>query len=230
MLKPKKKITKREIKQDKLVTTYFEARSWIDGHRRLFNYLVGIPVVLIAFAFLWNLNQKDSNLQATAKLAKVLPYYDQGKYEEAMNGIPQEGVIQGLVAIVNDHGGTETGQIAKLYLANCYVTKSDYKKALDLYLKADMPEKTLAGSALSGAATCYEALGQHEEAALYFEKAASKNMTGVQAPENLHHAAVNYSFVGKKERAGELLRKLKKEFPESQYARDVERYLAQYAS
>lgn len=230
MLKPKKKITKKEIKEDKLVTTYFEARSWVEENRRLVGYVVGIPILLVAGLFLWNLNLKESNEKATAKLSKVLPYYDQGRYEEAINGAPQEGLIQGLVAVVNEHGNTKSGQIAKLYLANCYFAKSDYNKALELYLDANLDDKMLAASALGGAAACHEAMGQYEDAASYFEKAASKNMIGLQAPENLQHAAANYALAGKRERAAELLKKLKKEFPESTYARDIDRYLTQYGS
>jgi len=228
MLKPKKKITKKEIKEDKLVTTYFEARTWVEENRRLVGYLVGIPLVLIVAFFLWNLNLRDSNEKATTKLAKVLPYYDQGRFDEAINGAPQEGVIQGLIAIVDEHGNTNAGQLAKLYLANCYLAKGDYQKALELYKDANLDDKMLAASALAGAAACYEGLGKYTEAGEYYEKAASKNMTGLQAPENLHHAAVNYGMAGKKERAAELLRRLKKDFPESSYARDADRYLVQY--
>ncbi|MBI4429823.1 MAG: tetratricopeptide repeat protein [Ignavibacteriales bacterium] len=228
MLKPKKKITRKEMKEDKLVTTYFETRSWIEENRRLVGYIVGIPIVLVVALFLWNLNLKESNQNATAKLAKVIPYYDQGRYEEAINGAPQEGVIQGLAAIVNEHGNTDAGQIAKLYLANCYFAGADYPKALEQYLEADLEDKMLAASALSGAAACQEALKRYDEAALLFEKAASRNMTGLQAPENLHHAAANYALAGKRQRAAELLKKIKKEFPESAFARDIDRYLAQY--
>ncbi|MBI3004365.1 MAG: tetratricopeptide repeat protein [Ignavibacteriales bacterium] len=228
MLKPKKKITKKEIKEDRLVTTYFEARSWMDANRRLVGYIVGIPVLLVVVLFLWNLNLRESNEKGMAKLAKVTSYYDQGRYDEAINGAPQEGVIQGLAAIVNEHGNTDAGQIAKLYLANCYFAKSDYQKALEHYIDAELDDKMLAASALAGAAACHEAMNRHEEAAVLFEKAASKNMTGLQAPENLHHAALNYALSGKKERAVELLKKLKKEFPESTLARDVDRYLVQY--
>ena len=51
----------------------------------------------------------------------------------------------------------------------------------------------------------------------------------MQAPENLQRAAANYAAVGKKEKAIELLQMLKKEFPSSSYARDVDRYIAQYS-
>jgi TolA-binding protein len=72
--------------------------------------------------------------------------------------------------------------------------------------------------------------GDFSHAASYFEKAASKNMSLMQAPENLQRAAMNYAAAGEKEKAVELLQTLKKEFPTSPYARDVDRFIAEYSS
>ena len=52
----------------------------------------------------------------------------------------------------------------------------------------------------------------------------------MQAPENLQRSALNYATAGKREKAIELLQMLKKEFPNSSYSRDVDRYIAEYSS
>jgi TolA-binding protein len=88
----------------------------------------------------------------------------------------------------------------------------------------------ITASAYAGMAACYEVKGDFSQAASYFEKAASKNMTLVQAPENLQRSAVNYAAAGKKEKAVEILQTLKKEFPSSPYSRDVDRFIAEYTS
>ncbi len=54
-------------------------------------------------------------------------------------------------------------------------------------------------------------------------------MTAVQAPENLQRSATNYAAAGKKEKAIDLLQMLKKEFPSSPYARDVDLFIAEYS-
>ena len=162
-------------------------------------------------------------------LAKVVPYFDQGKYDPAINGVPQEGT-QGLQAIVDEHGSTKTGQLAKLYLANSYYAIKNYNKALEYYDDISVSDKLVSASAIAGAAACYEAKGDLSKAASYFEKAASKNMTLMQAPENLQRSAVDYAAAGKKEKAVELLQTLKKEFPTSTYAREVDRFIAEYSS
>ncbi len=113
MLKPQKKISRREIKEDKLITAYFNTRSWLEQNTKIISYVaIGLAAVAVII-FLWSKNKAESNDKATAMLAKVIPYYDQGNYNAALNGIPQEGT-QGLQAIVDEHGSTNAGQIAKL--------------------------------------------------------------------------------------------------------------------
>jgi tetratricopeptide (TPR) repeat protein len=228
MLKPQKKISKREIKEDKLITKYFETRKWIEENTKILSY-VGIGLAgLVLVGFLWTKSRADSNEKATAMLAKVSQYYDEGRYDLAINGVPQEGT-QGLQAIVDELGSTHAGEIAKLYLANSYYALKNYDKALSTYDNISISDKMITASAYAGMAACYEAKSDFNQAASYFEKAASKNMTEVQAPENLQRSAINYAAAGKKEKAVELLQKLKKEFPTSSYARDVDLYIAEFS-
>jgi len=229
MLKPQKKVSRREIKEDKLVTMYFGTRRWIDENQKLLSYIVFGVVAVIAVGFLWTKNRTDANEKATTMLANVTPYYDEGRYELAVNGVPQEGT-QGLQAIVDEHGSTPAGQIAKLYLADSYFAMKKYDKALEYYDGVSVKDKMITASAFAGMAACYESQGDYTKAASYFEKAASKNMSIVQAPENLQRSATNYAAAGKKEKAVELLQVLKKEFPTSSYARDIDRFIAEYSS
>jgi tetratricopeptide (TPR) repeat protein len=229
MLKPQKKVSKKEIKEDKLVTTYFEAQSWLENNKRLASYIVAAPVVLVLLWFWWHAKRVEANDTATTQFAKIVSYYDAGQYEKAINGVPQEGA-QGLQAIVDENGSTPAGEIARLYLANSYFALKNYDKALEYYNDVSVSDKLLTASAYAGEAASYEAKQDYEHAGKYFEKAASKNMTLVAAPDNLQRAAVNYAAAGQKDKAVELLKTLKKEFPASSQAREADRYIAEYAS
>lgn len=218
----------KEIKEDRLVTMYFQTRAWIDQNKRLAAYIVGVPIAIAVIIFFWVQKRSEWNLEATAKLAKVISYYDQGKYQEAVNGVPQEG-IQGLEAIVQEHGGVPSGQLAKFYLANSYFALGNYEKALSTYDDVSVSDKIITSAALAGVAACYEVKGNHREAASYYEKAASKGVTDLQAPMNLQRAAVNYAAAGEKGKAVDILQKIKKEFPSSVAAHDVDKYIAEFS-
>jgi tetratricopeptide (TPR) repeat protein len=226
MLKPKKKITKKEIKEDRLVTSYFEATTWYQNNKKIVNgALTGLVVLAIVIvAYLNNVN--SNNQKATADLGKILSYYDQGKYDIAINGNLQENV-RGLQSIVDDYGSTKAGGLATFYLANSYFAQGNYDKALKCYQNVNVGDDMVAASALSGAASCYEAKGDHAKAASTFENAAFKSAKDVNVSENMFHAAQNYLAAGNKEKASELFKKVKKDFPASSVARDIDRWIAQ---
>ena len=229
MLKPKKKITKKEIKEDKLVTSYFQASTWYQNNKRIVNGAITVVVVLAIAAFAYANNVRTNNLNATTELGKVLRYYDEGKYDVAIYGNLQEN-IRGLQAIVDDYGSSKAGELARFYLANAYYQQRDYDNALKNYLDASASDELITTSAIAGAGACYEAKGNYAEAATYFEKAAMKYGKVVTIPENLFRAAQNYAAAGSKERAVELYKKLKKEYPTSTYAREVDRWIAEASS
>lgn len=229
MLRPKKKITKREIREDKLVSTYFEATSWYEENKKLVSsILTGLVVVIIAVVVVRN-NIVSNNEKATTELAKVLKYYDQGNYEAAINGVPQEN-IRGLQAVVDEYGSTHSGEFAKFYLANSYFAQNNYDKALAYYLDVSVNNDLVQSSAYAGAAACYEAKGDHTQAASYFQKAAQTGKENIQAADQLHRAAMNYAAAGDKQKAVELLNKVKKDYPTSSIAREVDRYIASIRS
>ncbi len=226
MLKPKKKITKKEIKEDRLVTTYFEATTWYQNNKKIVNgVLTGVVILaIVVVAYVNNVN--SSNQKAIAELGKILSYYDQGKYDLAINGNLQDNV-RGLQSIVNDYGSSKAGELACFYLANSYFGLGNYDKALKYYLDVDVNDDMVNASAIAGAAACYEAKGDYQKAASTFEKAAFKSAKDVNASENLFHAAQNYLQAGNKEKAAELFRKVKKDYPTSTVAREIDRWIAE---
>jgi tetratricopeptide (TPR) repeat protein len=226
MLKPKKKISKKEIKEDKLVTTYYNATTWYRNNKKLVSGILTGVVILAIVIFAYVNNVKANNEKATTELGKILPYFDQQKFDVAINGNLQENV-RGLQAIVNDYGSTRAGELAKFYLAGSYFALGDYDKALQYYLAVSVSDELVTASAEAGAAACYATKGDHQAAATYYERAALKSSKDLNTPENLFHAAENYAAAGKKEKALDLYRKLKKDFPTSTYAREVDRWIAE---
>jgi predicted negative regulator of RcsB-dependent stress response len=229
MLTPKKKISKREIKEDRLVTTYFEAQSWFEANRkRVSSTFFTVLIAGVAVWFYYN-NRSTQNLAATADLGKIIRYYDAGNFEVAVNGSPQEN-IRGLQQIVDEYGGTESGEFATLYLANAYFSLGNYEKALQYYEDVDTGDSGLDASAKAGIAACHEARGRYAEAASYFEQAAQTDDRKLHTAEHLFHAGHNFILAGQREKADEVLKKLKANFPTSPYAREADRLLIRTVS
>jgi tetratricopeptide (TPR) repeat protein len=229
MLKPKKRVSKREIKEDKLVKSYFEVQSWYMMNKRKISTIMTILVVGVVAGILVMNNMRSNNEKASGELGNILRYYDQGNYQAAINGVAQEN-IRGLLAIVNDYGSTHAGSIARFMLANSYYAMGDFENALKQYEETDLDDEIMQASAYAGSAACFESKSNFQAAAGLYEKAALLKRDNPLTPEYLHAAAVNYSNAEMKQKAIELLKRLKKEYPTSSIARDVDRYIAQFSS
>ncbi len=228
-LKARKKITHKEIKQDKLVTGYFEARNWFsspDNKKKVYIGLIAL-VVLVAAGFLYRNNKNAKNDEAEAKFSAVIPLYEQGKYPEAINGDPAAGIM-GLGQIVNEYGSTNSGETAKLYLGNCYFNMKDFDNAMKQFESYGGSNDIVKASCISGIGAVYEAKGDMKKAGEYFEKAANVNKGVVINQENLFYAIRSYTNAGDKESAKRVFASLKDQYPKSKYINESKRFEAEF--
>lgn len=226
MLRPKKKITRKELKQDALITTYAKLTGLYETHKKTLRYSITAVVIVVLVVVFYINNQKANIEKASADLGKVYQYFDNGQYQVAIDGVPERN-IPGLKAIVENYGGSTAGELARFYLANSYYQIGKYDEALEEFEAFSPTVELLVISRLSGIAACYEAKGEYARAAEFFEQAVGVNTNDVNAAENLNSAARNFALAGESERALDLYRKLKKNYPTTSYGREAGRFITQ---
>ncbi len=226
MLKPRKRITKKELKQDRLVTTYFKVVEILRNNRKIVSgTITGLIIAAIVVVAYIN-NRRSDNSKAATELSQVLDAFNGGAYQVAINGDPTHN-IAGLKSIVQNYGSSETGEDAKIYLADCYYYLGDYDNALKYFKDYDGSDGFLQASAYAGVAEVYETKGNYADAAEYYERAVSADSKNFLAAQYLVGAARNDIKIGKKQRAITLLTRVKKDFPNSQYADNVDYLMAE---
>lgn len=225
MLTKKKKITRKEIKEDKLVTTYYKAIGFFNENKSKIYLYAGILVGVVAIVFFY-LNYKHSNnLKASAELGRIMDLYENGAYQEAIDG-RAAGNVKGLKAIVDEYGSTETGEIAKIYLANSYNMLGKTEEALKYYEDYDGDNKLFKASALAGEAGYYASKDEYIKAANTFKEAAYTDPTNPMNAEYLLKAGINFLSADDKDNAKEMFDAVKEEYKTSTAAREVEKYMA----
>jgi tetratricopeptide (TPR) repeat protein len=226
MLRPKKKISRKEIKQDALVTTYARVTALYEENKRTVSIATTVIALIVIAVLVILKNRADANQSAMLQLGQVQEVFASGQYQAAIDGVPERNV-PGLKAIVENFGSSRGGELARFMLASALFELGKYDEALQQFEDFSAPDDMLAASRFAGIAQCYEVRKDYRGAAEYFEKAAAKNAKDIAAPDYLSNAARNYGLAGEKERAIELYKRLKKNYPASPYARDVDRYVAQ---
>jgi TolA-binding protein len=234
MLKPKKKITKKEIKQDKLVTAYAKVTSFYEINKKYISYGATALVLIIIGIIIYSNNRRANDEKAATELGKVYTIYDAAssdiaQYKLAIEGQPERGII-GLKSIVDNYGGTTSGQLARYYLATAYYNLGNYDEALKHFEDYSGGSDLLNAAAMAGIGKCLEAKNEYLKAAGKFENAARIVSDDTNTPDYLNSAARCYGIGGEKEKAVTILKRLKKEYPKSQYAREADRAISQFSA
>ena len=228
MLTKNKKISRKEIKQDGLVTFYYKAVKFIDDQKKYLSIGMGALAVLIVVIVLLVSSRRKSNEQASSDLSQVISIYNQGAYQDAIDGKQTQGQkIKGLKKIVDEHGSSEAGEVAKIYLANSYYNLKQYDNALKAFDSYGGSIDHLKAAAYAGQAACYEAKNDAQKAAEYYLKASKVSSANVLNPSYLMSAGINLIESGKNDEAKDALKSVKKNYPKSEYASQVDRYLSQ---
>ncbi len=226
MLKPRKRITKKELKQDQLITIYVKATEFFRNNRKLVSgTITGVVIAVVAIIIYMN-NRNSNNMVAATQLSQVLNFFNGGAYQLAINGDPNRN-ITGLKSIVDNYGSSETGEQAKIYLADCYYYLGDFDNALKYFKDFDGSDKLLEASADAGVAEVYEVKRDYEKSAEYYDRAASRDSKSFLTPQYLIGAARSYIKIGKKDRAISMLDRVRKNFANSPYALNLDYYMAE---
>lgn len=226
MLRPKKKISRRELKEDALVSTYVKVTTLYEQNKRNISIALTVLVVAVFAVVIYLKNRADNNEKALTALGAIFESYDAGQFQTAVDGIPEKN-IQGLKAIVDNYGNSKSGDLARFYLASAYSQLGRYSEALREFEDYSPSGELLSVARLSGIGSCQEALGMFGEAASAFEKAATQFPKDISAAENLNDAARDYARAGEKEKAIDIYKRIKKNYPTTAFARDADRFIAQ---
>lgn len=225
MLTKKKKLSRKEIKQDKLVENYYKSVKYFEDNKNRILMYAGI-LVLVVLAVIYFINQRSqTNDLAGLELSRVMDLYDSGAYLEAIEGRQGTNII-GLKNIVEKYGSTENGETAKIFLANsysflgkldeAYKYYSDYSGSIDMY-KA---------TAYAGQAAYHSVKGEYKKAADLYLRASKVSKENTQRPDYLLQAAINFISAGEKSEARDLLQTIKDDYRTSSAFASVDRYLA----
>lgn len=213
------------MKEDRLVTSYYQAVKFFDQYKSQL-YIYAVVFVVVVAGVYWYMSQKAAkNEKANVELSRVMGLYDSGAYQEAIDGRAGTNVI-GLKKIVEEYGSTENGETAKIFLANSYDMLGKFDDAYKYYNDYSGSSDMFKAAALAGKASYFEAKNELEKAADSFRDAAHVSKENVNNADYLLNAGIDYFKSGAAEKAMEQFKKVKDEYKTSIAAREADQYLA----
>jgi tetratricopeptide (TPR) repeat protein len=212
MSRPNKKLSKEELKEDRVVEWIMAAAEFVREKRQV---VVGAGIAAIIVILLINFiisSQKEARVEASALLGDVIVAEGNGQDDE---------VIRLCEQLIGKYSGTPAAAQGLLLLANRFFALGRYEDAQKLYqsyLDEYEPLDVLVFAAWSGVAASLEAEGQFQNAAKKYQEYADAYSTTMQASLALFEAARCYGSIGDLATQKDILTRITKEFSDSPVA------------
>lgn len=201
-----------------------KTERFIEDHQNIILSVIGV-IVLIILGFLgytkFYLNPLKEEAQEQMFMAEK--YFEKDSLDLALYG---DGNNLGFLDIIDEYGATKSASLAQYYAGISFLKKGEYENAIDHledYEGDDYMLKTLAIGAIGDA---YVELEDIDNGLDYYLKAANRKENEFTTPPFLMKAAWANEELGDYEEAIELYKRLKKEYPNSIQAREVDKYIA----
>lgn len=194
-----------------------------ENQKKIIIVILAIIAVIGGYVALQSLYFEPREQQAAEEMFAAENWFKQDSLQLALDG---NAKYMGFVGIIDQYGDTKSGRLAKYYAGIASLKLGKYEDAID-YLKSysgkDTFTKVLAVVATGDAE--YE-LGNIKEAIALYEKAAGMEDNYVTAPYALFKAGFAYQTEGNFEKAAELYKKIKQNYPQSTEYRNIDKYIS----
>jgi len=198
--------------------------QFIEDNSKALTYVVGVIVILIVlFIGTKRLYLTPLEEEAAGQMFMAEKFFERDSFNLALNGY---GTYPGFIQITEDYKISKAANLAKYYAGICYLKTGDYENAVD-YLSKFKTKDVLVGSAkFSSLGDAYVELQELESALRSYKKATSEYENNFTTPLIMKKMAIVYEEKQELAAANAIYKKIKSEYPESEEARDIDKYIA----
>lgn len=216
-----KKTEKGLIDVENTLTTF---EIFFEKNRKTITYSVlgVIGVFLLLFGYYKFVHQPKAE-QAHEQMFMAEYYFSVDSLDLALNG---DGVNLGFYDIISNFRRTPASNLANYYTGMILMKKGEFEQAMKHLKRFDSNDQILSSMALGAIGDAYVELGNLQNAAKYYLKAADKNKNEFVGPLFLSKAAWTTEQLGDKEEALKLYTDLFNQYFRTQEGQEAERHIA----
>ncbi len=222
--KQDKKIEKTEERIEAVEQVFTRTEQFIEQNQNIILIVVGVIIVVVLGFFGFKrfyLVPKEKEAQGQMFMAEK--YFEMDSLSKALNG---DGNYLGFLDIIDEYGITKSANLAQYYAGLCYLRMGQFDNAIEYLKKFDSDDEMAAPMARGAIGDAYMELNETDKAVSYYLDAAEMRENEFTSPMFLMKAAMACEVAGKLDKALEIYRRVKKEYPRSFDAREIDKYIS----
>lgn len=184
-------------------------------------------VVAVALIYVFVKWLPERNVQAQKAMYMAEMAFAKDSFELALNGRAGVGTpVTGFAEVTSKYSFTKAANLANYYAGICCLNLKKYDDAVKYLDKFSTKDPVIGAVKLSATGDAYMELGKTEEGIKYYEKAASFSDNETYTPYFLFKAGLAHEKKQDYASAKEYYEKVRDNYPKSDEARDIEKYIA----
>lgn len=216
MLKPKKKITKHDLKEDKFVKFTLQAKGYLDeNYQTIMRAAIGLGIIIVIVVF-YVFNTQETNREANSQLGIAEIEFANGNLAKASAR---------LINLIDEYEGTDAADQGMFLLANIYYQQKKFEDArlyFDKFVSAYSGSNILLASGYAGLAGCFEVDGDFLEAAELYERAAELAPEFIESDNYYYLSGLCYKQANELDKAKSIFEYLASDAKTSVRTKDAE--------
>ena len=163
--------------------------QFLENNKTVVLGFIGVLIVVVAgiFGYRYYIDQQDQVAQAN--LFQAIYYFESDSLELSLNG---DGNDLGFLDIIDDYGNTDAANLANFYAGSAYLKLGRFDAAIEHLQDFSSDDLLVQARAYSLLGDAHMELELYDEAAGYYEQAASFNANPQFSPVYLAKAAIAY--------------------------------------
>jgi len=223
----KKKTRKQLLKEpDEFITFTGKAITFVTGYQKQISYMLCAIVAIVLIFFGYRFFAQRAETKAFTRLGQTQSKYDTLKKTSSESAAYSQ-VSEAFQSIIKKYGGNAGGKLARVIYANISFDAQQYEKAIALYkqsLNDFKDDKLVYNMILSNLGHAYQRVEDEQNAAAYFEKAASATNSPIRE-DALFNLGLMYEKLGEATKSQKTLEEILNNHPDSIYFDVVEEEL-----
>ena len=200
-----------------------KAEGYVTENKKSISIIGGaILVVILGYFGYTNLIVKPQEENAQKEMFMAERYFQQDSVDLAING---DGQFPGFIEIIDNYGSSNSANLAHYYLGMCYMKKGQWDDAIEYLSKYDAEDDITGALALGAIGDAYLEKGNNDDAEKFFMKAVDWDKNQFTSAIFLMKAGFVKELKKDYKGASEIYERIKKDYPQSTEARDIERYI-----
>ena len=199
------------------------SEMWLERNSKKITIVVGIVVVVVlGYLGKIQLYDKPNTEEAQNKMFMAEKFFEQGDYQKALDG---DEKYAGFLEIVNDYSSTKPGKLAAYYAGLSYLNLGEFEQAITYLKKYTTKDAFFSIFAEGAIGDANLELGRLQEAMTHYKKAAEMNPNDVTTPTFLFKLGQCQEMDNNLQEALNIYEKIRIDYPNSNEAREMEKYI-----